>query len=128
MSRIERTSVGDYVYHVLNRANARVSVFDNDKDYHTFEAILEDAVAKFDMRLLSYCIMPNHWHLVLYPKKDGDLIKFMGWLSNTHTRRWHMEKHTMLPESKCAVISEISNASKMERNGAVKMENTDALF
>ena len=95
MSRIERTSVGDYVYHVLNRANARVSVFDNDKDYNTFETILEDAVAKFDMRLLSYCIMPNHWHLVLYPKKDGDLIKFMGWLSNTHTRRWHMEKHTI---------------------------------
>jgi putative transposase len=95
MSRIERTSVGDYVYHVLNRANARVSVFDNGKDYNTFETILEDAVAKFDMRLLSYCIMPNHWHLVLYPKKDGDLIKFMGWLSNTHTRRWHMKKHTI---------------------------------
>jgi len=35
---------------------------------------------------------------------------------------------SLLPESKCAVISEISNASKMERNGAVKMENTDALF
>ena len=95
MSRIGRASVGGYVYHVLNRANARVPIFDNDKDYLTFEAILEDAVAKFDMRLLSYCIMPNHWHLVLYPKKDGDLIKFMGWLSNTHTRRWHMEKHTI---------------------------------
>ena len=95
MSRIARTSDGDCVYHVLNRANARVSVFDNEQDYQTFEAILEDAVEKFDMRLLSYCIMPNHWHLVLYPKKDGDLIKFMGWLSNTHTRRWHMEKHTI---------------------------------
>ena len=95
MSRIERTSAGDYIYHVLNRANARVSIFDNDKDYHTFETILEEAVAKFDMRLMSYCVMPNHWHLVLYPKKDGDLVKFMGWLSNTHTRRWHMEKHTI---------------------------------
>ncbi|MDP4291659.1 MAG: transposase [Bacteroidota bacterium] len=95
MSRIERTSVGDYVYHVLNRANARVPAFESDKDYATFESILEDAVAKFDMRLLAYCIMPNHWHLVLYPKNDGDLIKFMGWLSNTHTRRWHMEKHTI---------------------------------
>jgi hypothetical protein len=38
------------------------------------------------------------------------------------------DKPCLLPESKCAVISEISNASKMERNGAVKMENTDALF
>ena len=38
------------------------------------------------------------------------------------------DPHWVLPESKCAVISEISNASKMERNSAVKMENTDALF
>jgi len=37
------------------------------------------------MRLLSYCIRPNHWHLVLYPKNDGDMGLFMGWLTNTHT-------------------------------------------
>ena len=95
MPRIGRTDVGGIVYHVINRANGRKSIFDNDRDYQTFEGILEEAVAKFDMRLLSYCIMPNHWHLVLYSKKDGDLAKFMGWLSNTHTRRWHLEKNTV---------------------------------
>ena len=47
------------------------------------------------MRLLAYCVMPNHWHLVLYPKQDGDLQKFMGWLTNTHTRRWHTIKRTI---------------------------------
>ncbi len=47
------------------------------------------------MRLLAYCIMPNDWHLVLYPKKDGDLSKFMSWLTNTHTRRWHTMKGTI---------------------------------
>jgi len=62
MPRIERTDVGEYIYHVLNRANARVQIFDNDKDYQLFESILEEAVEKFDMRLLSYCIMPNYWH------------------------------------------------------------------
>ena len=41
------------------------------------------------MRILSYEVMPNHWHLILYPKKDGDLQKFMGWVSMTHTQRWH---------------------------------------
>ena len=95
MSRTVRTNVGGYVYHILNRANARARIFENDKDYQSFEVILEDAVEKFDMRLLSYCIMPNHWHLVLYPINDGDLIKFMSWLSNTHTRRWHLEKNTI---------------------------------
>jgi len=95
MARINRVDVGGEVYHVLNRANARVQIFDNDKDYQQFENILEEAVEKFDMRLLAYCIMPNHWHLVLYPKTDGDLQAFMSWLTNTHTRRWHVAKGTV---------------------------------
>lgn len=95
MPRVERTDVGGYVYHALNRANARARIFDSDKDYQLFENILEEAVEKFDMRLLSYCLMPNHWHLVPYPKNDGDLALFMGWLANTHTRRWHTEKGTI---------------------------------
>lgn len=95
MPRVKRTDVGEYVYHVINRANARVQIFDNNNDYQLFENILEEAVEKFDMRFLSYCIMPNHWHLVLYPKNDGDLARFMGWLTNTHTRRWHTEKGTI---------------------------------
>jgi len=95
MPRIERTDIGNYVYHILNRANARVPIFDTEKDYRLFEDILEEAVEKFDMRILSYCLMPNHWHLVLYPKKDGDLALFMGWLTNTHTRRWHTGNGTI---------------------------------
>ncbi len=94
MGRVLRTDVGDYVYHVLNRANARVQIFDNDKDYQIFEQILTEAKEKYDMRLLAYCIMPNHWHLVVYPKKDGDLSKFMNWLTLTHTQRWHVDKKT----------------------------------
>ena len=95
MPRITRTDIGGEIYHILNRANARVQIFDNDQDYRTFEIILNEAIEKFDMRLLAYCIMPNHWHLVVYPKQDGDLSKFMGWLSNTHTRRWHATKKTI---------------------------------
>ena len=95
MPRINRVDVGGEVYHVLNRANARVQIFDNKEDYQQFEEILEEAVEKFGMRLLAYCIMPNHWHLVLYPRQDGDLQQFMSWLSNTHTRRWHVAKDTV---------------------------------
>ena len=95
MPRIERVDVGNHVYHVMNRANARVKIFDNDQDYKDFENILEEAVKKYNMRLLAYCIMPKHWHLLLYPKKDGDLSLFMGWLTNTHTRRWHTLKGTI---------------------------------
>lgn len=95
MARIIRTDVGDQIYHVLNRANARVQIFDTSADYKTFEEILEEGKERFGMRILAYCIMPNHWHLVLYPKQDGDLQKFMSWITNTHTRRWHTAKNTI---------------------------------
>jgi len=95
MPRVARTDVGGYVYHILNRTNARAQIFDNEEDYKEFEDILEEAVEKFDMRLLSYCLMPNHWHLVLYPKQDGDLGEFMSWLTNTHTRRWHTKRRPL---------------------------------
>ncbi len=83
------------VYHCLNRANARAQIFDNDKDYKLFEDILEEAKEKFDMRILAYCLMPNHWHLVLYPRKDNDLALFMRWITLTHTQRWHSAHKTV---------------------------------
>lgn len=94
MPRTLRTAVGDMVYHCLNRANARLLIFQTDRDYLLFESILSEGVEKFGTRILSYCLMPNHWHLVLYPKRDGELPSFMGWISNTHTKRWHARNGT----------------------------------
>ena len=46
------------------------------------------------MRVLAYCFMPNHFHLLLWPRGDGDLSQFMQWLTLTHTQRWHAHHHT----------------------------------
>jgi putative transposase len=81
-------------YHVLNRANARSLIFASDGDYQAFGRVLSDAVERYGMRLLAYCIMPNHWHLVLWPRRDGDLSRFTGWLTLTHTQRWHAFRHS----------------------------------
>lgn len=89
MGRATRIDVGDEVYHVINRANARLPLFFKEKDYRLIETILAEGIEKCDMRLLAYVIMPNHWHLVLHPKNDGDLQKFMQWMTLTHTQRWH---------------------------------------
>jgi putative transposase len=77
------------VYHVLNRANARRVIFKGDADYEAFERVLLEAVERTRTRLLSYCVMPNHWHLVVWPEEDGELSEFAGWLTLTHTQRWH---------------------------------------
>lgn len=94
MPRPIRTDVGDYCYHIINRANARLPIFFKKEDYVLFEQVLEEAKEKYDMRVLAYALMPNHFHLVLYPKNDGDLGKFMQWLTLTHTQRWHQSKNT----------------------------------
>ncbi len=64
-------------------------IFAEDGDYGAFEKILEAAVERTDTRLLAYCLMPNHWHLVVWPREDGELSRFVGWLSLTHAQRWH---------------------------------------
>lgn len=94
MPRSPRTDVGDIAYHVLNRANARLPIFTTDTDYQAFERVLGEAQQRSRMPILTYCVMPNHWHLVIYPPADGMLVSFMCWLSMTHTQRWHAAHET----------------------------------
>ena len=89
MPRCARVDVGGEVYHVLNRANGRMTIFENDSDYRLFETLLYDTQELTGMRLLAYVIMPNHFHLALYPQHDGDLGEFMQRLTNSHTRKVH---------------------------------------
>lgn len=91
MARIPRNAVGDMIYHIINRANGREKIFQKEKDYELFEKILFEAKEKYPMRILSFCIMPNHWHLVLYPKNAEDLSIFMRWITHTHTQRYHAQ-------------------------------------
>jgi putative transposase len=71
-----------------------MTIFEKPADYDAFEQVLQEAVERTQMRLLAYCVMPNHWHLVLWPRKDGELSRFTGWLTLTHTQRWHAHRHS----------------------------------
>ena len=89
MPRTARAAPGGYCYHVLNRGNARQDVFHKPDDYAAFVKLLSQANEKLPMRLLAYCLMPNHFHLVLWPKKEGELSRWMQWLLTSHVRRYH---------------------------------------
>src|SRR5207247_9959502 len=90
MGRPLRSSLGGFVYHVLNRGNGRATIFHKDGDYEAFERVLAQSLRHVPgMRLVAYCLMPNHWHLVLWPRADGELSDFMHWLTLTHTQRCH---------------------------------------
>ena len=79
------------VYHVINRGVGKQKLFFNDDDYNAFERVMAETLLKRPMRILSYCLMPNHWHFVLWPEKNGDLGRFMQRLTITHVTRW--QKH-----------------------------------
>ena len=95
MPRAKRITVGGYVYHVLNRANGRLRVFCEDADFLAFERILAEGVRRFGMRVCGYCIMGNHWHLLLWPIGDGELSRFMRWITLTHVQRYHASHGTV---------------------------------
>ncbi|KKS84900.1 MAG: hypothetical protein UV60_C0013G0017 [Parcubacteria group bacterium GW2011_GWA2_43_11] len=88
MPRQARVAVGNVIYHVINRANGRVQIFNKDDDYMHFEELLLEARELTGMRILAYCIMPNHFHLILHPETDCQLSDFMSWLTSTHVRQY----------------------------------------
>ncbi len=89
MSRTARASVGGVCYHVLNRGNGRADVFHKDDDYAAFLDLMVEANERLPLRVLGYVLMPNHFHLVLWPRGDGDLSRWMQWLMTSHVRRYH---------------------------------------
>ena len=69
-------------------------MFENPADYIAFEAVLVQAVQRFGVRLLAYCAMPNHWHLIVWAREPHELSRFMHWLTMTHAQRWHSRHGT----------------------------------
>ena len=80
--------MGGAVQHVINRGCGRMTLFHQDGDYAAFEAVLAEAVERFEVKLLAYCVMPNHWHLVMWPEDGERLSKMLHWLTMTHVMRW----------------------------------------
>jgi putative transposase len=80
------------VFHALNRGVGRMKIFSTDRDYQAFEETMEETLRLYAMRIVAYCLMPNHWHFVLWPENDGDLSAFLQRLTNTHTQRWQRAK------------------------------------
>lgn len=89
MPRIARGQLVDHPYHVLNRGNGGTAVFHKDADYAAFLDLLTAAKAKFPVHVFGFCLMPNHFHLVLQPTTADALSPFMQWWMTSHVRRYH---------------------------------------
>ena len=94
MPRNPRSAKGGIIYHVHNRAAGGRRLFRGVNDYKQFEQVLAEGCERFSCRLLAYCLLPEHWHLLLWPRRDGDLSEVLRWATVTHARRMHSKRGT----------------------------------
>ena len=82
---------GRVVFHIVNRGAKRAALFEERTEFDDFERLLEMATRRFDIALFAYCLMPNHWHLVI-ACRSGTLSKSLHWVTTTHARRWQVRR------------------------------------
>jgi putative transposase len=95
MPRRARVTPGGLVYHVLNRTVAGLPLFRKEADYEAFERIMVEAHERHPLRILARCLMRNHWHFVVWPRREGEVTAHFRWLAHTHAMRWHVAHHTV---------------------------------
>ena len=88
MPRRARISPDGFVQHIVNRGDHRETLFHKPSDYRAFLCIVAEVAHLIRMRILAYCIMRNHFHLLLWPHAGQDLPIFMHRLMTIHIARY----------------------------------------
>lgn len=89
MPRRCRRTLPGVVFHVMNRAVRRTVLFENANDYQAFVALICESLQKFKVRIISYSLMPNHWHLVVICGRIEEVSEWAHWFEGTHANRWN---------------------------------------
>jgi putative transposase len=92
MPRRRLAGSGGFVFHVMNRSAKQLTLFDEPAEYEMFLQVLSEAETACPIRLLEYCVMPNHWHLLVWPERDDQLTRFMRWITGVHAQRWRQAR------------------------------------
>ena len=95
MARHRRITFGGVLYHAFNRGSRKGPLFTTSEEYTAFEDLLAYSRERIPMRIVAYCLMKNHWHLLLWPYEDGDISRFLHWLSGTHASRYRRRTSTV---------------------------------
>jgi putative transposase len=88
MPRARRVAPPNSLHHVINRGNRKETIFAKPADFQEFLALMGEACTRVPVRVVDYCLMGTHFHLVLWQKNEGDLSAYMQWLMNVHVRRY----------------------------------------
>jgi putative transposase len=82
--RPRRLLPAGFVYHIVNRANERSRIFAADNDFERFLDLMRETSERVALRICAFCIMPTHWHLVVWPSFDGAVSAYVHHLCTLH--------------------------------------------
>ena len=118
MARPVRLEFEGAVYHVTARGNERRRIFRRDEDQRQFPVTLEQSVAQFGLGLHGFCLMPNHYHLLVETPR-GNLSRAAGWLQTTYTirfnRRYRRSGHLFQGRFKAQLVEADAYAMELIR-------------
>jgi len=95
MARHRRKTFAGVLYHTFNRGSRKGPLFTSSEEYTAFESLMAYGRELKTMRIIAYCLMVNHWHLLLWPEADGDVSRFLHWLTSTHAMRFRRRTQTV---------------------------------
>jgi putative transposase len=95
MSRPRRYTPPGSVLHLVNRGNDRKLLFATDRAYEEFLSLVAATQERCPMRLLAYCLMPNHWHMVVWPNATQSVRAFCHRLCTVHAIRHRRDTGTV---------------------------------
>lgn len=90
MPRQARQIRAGMFYHVLNGSAGRITLFRRAQDYAAFERVMLEAAERFPLPIVDWCLMPNHWHFVVWPRTQAEVTDYFRWLAHTHAMRWRV--------------------------------------
>lgn len=112
MPRIARGLADNQIYHIINRGNRREVVFHDNYDYEKFLKLLIESKEKYAIKIYAYCLMPNHFHLVIYTKYADSLSQTMHWINSSYVRyynkRYNISGHLWQGRYKSFIVQEDS--------------------
>jgi putative transposase len=95
MSRPRRFLASNTPAHLVQRAVDRQTIFEQPADFGAFLDLLGEAGRRYDVQLLGYCVMPNHWHLLAQSPQPLSISRYMQWLTGTHALKHRISNDTV---------------------------------
>jgi REP element-mobilizing transposase RayT len=110
MARKVRIQYPGAIYHVMNRGDRREAIFEDDEDRERLLKTLTEGCQKTGWQVHAYCLMRNHFHLVLETPQPN-LVVGMKWLLGTYTSRYN-RRHKNLSKCQSSLLTLPERADK----------------